>query len=51
LRVFDTLVYFAGIPLACELDKDLQPTKHYSLATEDQVKAAEAKVAAQGKDK
>ena len=41
----------AGIPLVYELDKDLKPIKHYYLATEEEVKAAIAKVAAQGKAK
>ena len=41
----------AGIPLVYELDKDLKPVKHYYLASEEQVKAAMDKVAAQGKAK
>lgn len=40
-----------GIPLVYELNEDLQPIKHYYLATDEQVKAATAKVAAQGKAK
>lgn len=40
-----------GIPLVYELDHDMKPIKHYYLATEEEVKAAEAKVAAQGKAK
>jgi len=40
-----------GIPLVYELDKDLKPIKHYYLASEEEVKAAVAKVAAQGKAK
>lgn len=40
-----------GIPLVYELDADLRPVKHYYLASEDQVKAAMDKVAAQGKAK
>lgn len=40
-----------GIPLVYELDANLKPLKHYYLATEEEVKAAEAKVAAQGKAK
>jgi len=40
-----------GIPLVYELDKDLKPVKHYYLASEEEVKAAIAKVAAQGKAK
>jgi len=40
-----------GIPLVYELDADLKPIKHYYLASEDQVKAAMDKVAAQGKAK
>jgi len=38
-----------GIPLVYELDANLKPIKHYYLATEEEVKAAEAKVANQGK--
>jgi 2,3-bisphosphoglycerate-dependent phosphoglycerate mutase len=40
-----------GIPLVYELDKNLKPIKHYYLASEEEVKAAIAKVAAQGKAK
>lgn len=40
-----------GIPLVYELDKSLKPIKHYYLATDDEVKAANEKVAAQGKAK
>jgi len=42
---------FVGIPLVYELDKDLQPVKHYYLASDEEVKAAIDKVAAQGKAK
>lgn len=44
-------IFFAGIPLVYELDENLKPLNHYYLATEEEVKAAEAKVAAQGKAK
>jgi len=40
-----------GLPLVYELDENLTPIKHYYLASDDQVKAATAKVAAQGKAK
>lgn len=40
-----------GIPLVYELDDNLKPLKHYYLASEEQVKAAMDKVAAQGKAK
>jgi 2,3-bisphosphoglycerate-dependent phosphoglycerate mutase len=40
-----------GIPLVYELDADLKPVKHYYLASDEQVKAAMDKVAAQGKAK
>lgn len=40
-----------AIPLVYELDENLRPVKHYYLATEEEVKAAQAKVAAQGKAK
>lgn len=40
-----------GIPLVYELDADLKPINHYYLASEEQVKAAMDKVAAQGKAK
>jgi len=40
-----------GIPLVYELDKDLKPIKHYYLADEEEVKKAQASVAAQGKAK
>jgi len=40
-----------GIPLVYELSADLKPVKHYYLADEATVKAAEAKVANQGKAK
>jgi len=40
-----------GIPLVYELDADLKPVKHYYLADEEAVKAAEAAVANQGKAK
>ena len=38
-----------GIPLVYELNDDLTPIRHYYLADEEAVKAAEAAVAAQGK--
>jgi 2,3-bisphosphoglycerate-dependent phosphoglycerate mutase len=38
-----------GIPLVYELNDDLTPIKHYYLADEEAVKAAQAAVAAQGK--
>jgi len=44
-------VSITGIPLVYELDQDLKPIKHYYLASEDEVRAAVAKVAAQGKAK
>jgi len=40
-----------GIPLVYELDENLRPIKHYYLADEEAVKAAQAAVAAQGKAK
>jgi 2,3-bisphosphoglycerate-dependent phosphoglycerate mutase len=40
-----------GIPLVYELDKDLRPIKHYYLASEEEVAAAIARVANQGKAK
>lgn len=40
-----------GIPLVYELDADLKPIKHYYLADEATVKAAEHAVASQGKAK
>lgn len=40
-----------GIPLVYELNGDLEPTKHYYLADEAEVKAAMDKVANQGKAK
>ncbi|XP_025093952.1 uncharacterized protein LOC112563809 [Pomacea canaliculata] len=40
-----------GIPLAYELDKDLKPVKNYYLASEEEVKAAQERVANQGKAK
>lgn len=40
-----------GMPLVYELDKQMKPTKHHYLATDEEVKAAVAKVAAQGKAK
>jgi len=42
---------FVGIPLVYELDKDLKPVKHYYLASDEVVKAATDKIAAQGKAK
>lgn len=38
-----------GIPLVYELDENLKPVTHYYLASEEEVKAAVAKVANQGK--
>ncbi|XP_076466369.1 2,3-bisphosphoglycerate-dependent phosphoglycerate mutase-like [Babylonia areolata] len=40
-----------GIPLVYELDKELKPIKSFYLATDEEVKAAVAKVANQGKAK
>jgi 2,3-bisphosphoglycerate-dependent phosphoglycerate mutase len=40
-----------GIPIVYELDEQLKPIKHYFLADEEKVKAAQAAVAAQGKAK
>jgi len=40
-----------GIPLVYELDANLRPVKHYYLADEEAVKAAQAAVANQGKAK
>jgi len=40
-----------GIPLVYELDKDLNPVKHYYLASDEEVKVATDKIAAQGKAK
>lgn len=40
-----------GIPLVYELDETLKPVTHYYLATEAEVKAAQDKVANQGKAK
>lgn len=40
-----------GIPLVYELDENCHAVKHYYLATEEEVKAAEEKVANQGKAK
>jgi len=42
---------FAAIPLVYELDKDLKPIKHYYLASDEEVKTATDKIAAQGKAK
>jgi 2,3-bisphosphoglycerate-dependent phosphoglycerate mutase len=42
---------FKGIPLVYELDKDLNPIKHYYVAPDDIVKKATDKVANQGKAK
>ena len=41
----------AGIPLVYELDSDLRPVRHYYLGDDEPVKAAQAKVANQGKAK
>ncbi|AGT27601.1 2,3-diphosphoglycerate-dependent phosphoglycerate mutase [Borrelia miyamotoi] len=40
-----------GIPLVYELDKDLNPIKHYYLGDEDKIKSAIESVANQGKKK
>lgn len=40
-----------GIPLVFELDKDMKPTKSYYLGDEEAIKAAQDKVANQGKAK
>jgi len=40
-----------AIPLVYELDENLKPVKHYYLASEEEVKAAQEKVANQGKAK
>ncbi|KAK6967301.1 phosphoglycerate mutase [Biomphalaria glabrata] len=40
-----------AISLVYELDENQRPVKHHYLATEEEVKAAQAKVAAQGKAK
>ena len=40
-----------GIPLVYELDSDLKPVRHYYLADEEKVRAAEHAVASQGKAK
>ncbi|AHH04751.1 2,3-bisphosphoglycerate-dependent phosphoglycerate mutase [Borrelia miyamotoi] len=40
-----------GIPLVYELDKDLNPIKHYYLGDEDKIKSAMESVANQGKKK
>ena len=45
------LVAHAGIPLVYELDESLKPVKHYYLASDEEVKAAQEKVANQGKAK
>ena len=42
-------IYPLGIPLVYELDSDLKPVKHYYLASDDEIKKALNKVAAQGK--
>ena len=47
----DIIMSPPGIPLVYELDADLKPVKHYYVASEEQVKAAMDKVAAQGKAK
>ena len=39
------------MPLVYELDKHMKPIKHHYLASDEEVKAAVAKVAAQGKAK
>lgn len=40
-----------GIPLVYELDKDLKPIKHYYIGDEEAIRAAQEKVANQGKAK
>ena len=40
-----------GIPLVYELDDDLKPLRHYYLASDEEVAAAQHKVAAQGQAK
>jgi len=40
-----------GIPLVYELDKDLKPIKHYYIGDQDAIRAAQEKVANQGKAK
>jgi len=42
---------FVAIPIVYELDKDLTPVRHYYLASDEIVKAATDKIAAQGKAK
>jgi len=42
---------FVAIPIVYELDKDLKPVRHYYLASDEIVKAATDKIAAQGKAK
>lgn len=49
--LFPVIPKIAGIPLVYELNENLKPIKHYYLASEEEVKAAEAKVANQGKAK
>lgn len=49
-KVFDSC-YTSGIPLVYELDENLQPVKHFYLASEEEVKAAMDRVANQGKAK
>jgi len=44
-------VLFAAIPIVYELDKELNPIRHYYLASDEVVKAATDKIAAQGKAK
>jgi 2,3-bisphosphoglycerate-dependent phosphoglycerate mutase len=40
-----------GIPLVYELDKNLEPIKHYYLGDKEEIQKAAAAVAAQGKVK
>jgi 2,3-bisphosphoglycerate-dependent phosphoglycerate mutase len=40
-----------GLPLVYELDSDLKPTKHYYLATDEELKGKLDAVVAQGKVK
>ncbi|CAG5124181.1 unnamed protein product [Candidula unifasciata] len=40
-----------GIPLAYELDKNFDAVRRYYLASDEEVEAAQAKLAAQGKSK
>ena len=44
-------LFCIAIPLVYEFDEELKPTKHYYLASDEEVKAAIDKVANQGKAK